>query len=600
MSDVDLAVKRGMLGWLLMAFGVVLIIIMVAAGSFGVDTDQKWGPLRIGILLVGLLCFALAFGWQVAGAIDERSKRSTGQTGAGQPSHIDQKAHFSSPAWIVLAVVFAVIVLVYVWLVSGGYMTNWPETAHFYDLLAEGFLQGQTSLPIEPSPELISLPDPYSPIARRGVPHIGDAVFFGGRYYMYWGPAPAAILAAWKLVTRQTVGDQYVVFISVTGTFLFATLILGYFRRNYYPRLPAWLMAASMVFVGTAHPMMWVLNSPTVHRGAIASGQTFLMAGLLLALPILDKSRIQVWRLGLASLLWVFAIGARATLLGPVAVLTVATVFQALSARKNRRAPRVMAKNLLAIGLPLIFGLAILGLYNYARFGSFVETGFRFQLARDNNDLIVSGNLFNPAYLVPNSLHYALAPFRYRDAFPFIRPNFDDVLPLSQLFDRLTIPDTYHLQNVNGLIFATPIIAFAVYAVVAMISGQVLLYPKASDLLSDGALLNRHRNLTRVITILVVASIIAALPPLLYFWVADRFMLDAVPLVTLVAAVGAWHLFRSTGNQPARRSLAKVLILVLAITSALIGFLLAFTGSGSRMDDINPDLYVTIVEFFSK
>ena len=594
------SLRRGLLGWLLLTAGLAPIILAITAGSFGVDADQKWGPLRIGILLIGLLCFAVALGWKVAGVIDEKSERFSGQSAARLQSHTDQSAGFSSLSRIALATVFGVIVLAYLWLVSGGYMTSLPETSKFYDSLAEGFLQGQTALPIEPSPELGLLSDPYSPTERRGVPHIGDAVYFGGRYYMYWGPAPAAILAAWKLVTQQTVGDEYVVFISVTATFLFATLIIFYFRRNYYPRIPAWLIAASLVFVGTAHPMMWVLNSPTVHRGAIASGQAFLMAGLLSALPILDKSRNQPWRLVFASLLWAFAIGARATLLGPVAVLTVATVFQALSARKNRRAPRVVVKNLLAIGLPLIFGLAILGVYNYARFGSFVETGFRFQLARGNNELIASGKLFNPAYLVPNSLHYSLAPFRYRDAFPFIRPNFDEVLPLSQLLNRLTIPDTYHLQNVNGLFFATPIIAFAGYAVVAMMSGQVLLYPKASVLLSDAALLNRHRNLTRVIAILVTASIIAVVPPLLYFWVADRFMLDAIPMVTLVAAVGAWHLYRSAHDQPARRSFTKILILALAVTSALIGFLLAFTGAGSRLDNINPVMYESIVEFFSK
>ena len=76
-------------------------------------------------------------------------------------------------------------------------------------------------------------------------------------------------------------------------------------------------------------------------------------------------------------------------------------------------------------------------------------------------------------------------------------------------------------------------------------------------------------------------------------------MLDAIPLLVLVAVIGAWHLYRSNSDYQARRSLAMVIIISLAIVSALVSFLLAFTGAGSRMDDVNPTLYREIIEFFS-
>jgi hypothetical protein len=314
----------------------------------------------------------------------------------------------------------------------------------------------------------------------------------------------------------------------------------------------------------------------------------------------MDGSRIQLWKLGLAGLLWVLAIGSRVTLIGAVAVLVIFTAVSMLSRKKNRRNWVVGANRLLAFGLPFALGLFILGLYNFVRFGSFIETGFRYQMANDNNALMAQGKIFNIVYLLPNVLYYSLAPLRSHPIFPFVRPSWEEIPPIASLVDRLDIPSIYRIQNVTGLLFALPAIALAGYLASQLLSGVMPLRAVENGLneIEQGG--DRYRQLNRILGVLIIAGIFTVVPTLFYFWVADRFLLDAVPLWALAAAVGSWYLYRSGCAYPARRYFAAALIVAFAIATAMVGFLLAFTGAGARLDDLNLSMYQKIIELFSK
>jgi hypothetical protein len=70
---------------------------------------------------------------------------------------------------------------------------------HHYEYLAEGFLRGHTYLPVEPDPRLLQLSDPYDPVANRPY-RLWDASLYHGRYYLYYGPAPAiTLMLPWRL-----------------------------------------------------------------------------------------------------------------------------------------------------------------------------------------------------------------------------------------------------------------------------------------------------------------------------------------------------------------------------------------------------------------
>src|SRR5690242_17012939 len=54
----------------------------------------------------------------------------------------------------------------------------------YYDYLGRAFAGGHLSLPLQPKPELLALPDPWDP-ARNGPFMVRDLALYDGRYYLY-------------------------------------------------------------------------------------------------------------------------------------------------------------------------------------------------------------------------------------------------------------------------------------------------------------------------------------------------------------------------------------------------------------------------------
>ena len=173
-------------------------------------------------------------------------------------------------------------------------------------------------------------------------------------------------------------------------------------------------------------------------------------------------------------------------------------------------------------------------------------------------------------------------------------------MSIPSLLSRLTIPGVYKVHDYVGLLFAVPAIIFAGYLVVVVLGGGRVLKPVE---FTSGSVESEHRPnfpLRYILGVIMASGILAAIPFMLYFWVANRFLLDAVPLLALAAAGGTWFLYQAGHSAPVRRAYSTVLIVSFTAATAVIGFLLAFTGAGSRFDDLNPEMYKKIIELFSQ
>jgi hypothetical protein len=176
------------------------------------------------------------------------------------------------------------IALAQVWIVSAGY-EGMPQYSDNYSRLATGFLHGELGFLVRPSPQLLALPDPYDPVANHFY-RWHDAVLYNGRYYLYWGPVPALLIAAVSGAIGDrtpTIGDQYLVIAFVLGTTVLAAILITQIRARFFPRQPVWSAALPILSLGLGTPVMYMLARGAVYEAAIASGQFFLMAGLVAA-----------------------------------------------------------------------------------------------------------------------------------------------------------------------------------------------------------------------------------------------------------------------------------------------------------------------------
>jgi hypothetical protein len=501
---------------------------------------------------------------------------------------------------LALVLLFIAVELMFVMFVSVGHMTTWPNETSYYGMLAEAFAQGQVALLIEPDPKLAELENPYPTAARPGIGTIPDASYFEGKYYIYWGPAPAAVVALWQTATSRPVGDEHIVFVAVSCIFIFSVLILFNLRRRYFPSLPGWMLAAGILLVATAHPLLWVLNWPTIYHAAIASAQAFLIAGLYFAIPVIDGTQSQPWRLILVGILWVSALGSRTSIAPAILLLVLATAIGLFFCQDGGRKENGALKKILMLILPIGIGIALIGFYNYVRFGNFLEVGFRYALSKnDLSSMFDNGLMFNPLYLLPNLFYYLISPIQFEPIFPIIRPLWNEIPEISRFLARFNIPDVHRVNDVTGILFAMPsilLVGYLVWELICYSRTWVADEPQAIGNIQTPSSLPGFR---RVFWAILMAACVALTPIFFFFWVASRYLLDAIPLFAILAVVGSWLLYQSTRRYPLRGTLAVVFILATVIVGALVSFVLAISGADSRFDDLNPALFETLSNLFS-
>jgi hypothetical protein len=74
-----------------------------------------------------------------------------------------------------------------VYVATAGLFPEWPDAqTQLYNLQADGFLDHQTSIKIAPSANL------------------WDTSYYNGRNFIYWGPVPALMVAAVKLLAGSS------------------------------------------------------------------------------------------------------------------------------------------------------------------------------------------------------------------------------------------------------------------------------------------------------------------------------------------------------------------------------------------------------------
>src|SRR5688500_8282055 len=113
----------------------------------------------------------------------------TGDASEVLPPVGDQRAR--GMGWferILIVALCAIIGWFHVWTVrsSGDPWKFGREQKDYYNLLIDGWLDGQLHMKVVVPPELLALKDPYDPTLRPPDLGLHDASFYNGKYYLYF------------------------------------------------------------------------------------------------------------------------------------------------------------------------------------------------------------------------------------------------------------------------------------------------------------------------------------------------------------------------------------------------------------------------------
>jgi hypothetical protein len=311
-----------------------------------------------------------------------------------------------------VAAAMAAVLGYFAWAVtSNGGFEDWGDQ-DYYRQQVRGWRQGTLALAVQPAPELLALADPYDP--RQNAPHrLGDASLFRGKYYLYFGAAPAftlmlpvTMLTGWEMTT----GAAVLVFCSVA--FLAASGLWLAIRRRYFPESAVIVAPLGVLALGFGTHLLALAQRAMFWELPIAAGLAFTLLALVAVFRALHgprPERAMAW----AGLALALAVASRPTCLF-AAPLLLAPLWKAW---RDGDPARPWWRLAVAAAVPLAAcGVAVMA-HNYARFGNPLEFGQHYQLSGAYESKWVH---FSARFIGPNAAVYFFQPVAWSWTFPFV------------------------------------------------------------------------------------------------------------------------------------------------------------------------------------
>ncbi|HVW21307.1 MAG TPA: hypothetical protein VHC86_08835 [Opitutaceae bacterium] len=281
----------------------------------------------------------------------------------------------------------------------------------YYGLLTRGFLHGHLYLDLPADPFLATLSNPSDPIARQG--HgLHDASYYRGHYYLYFGVTPVVVLfIPYRLLTGHFLDESLASPAFAAAGLAVAALLFRDIRRRFYPGATSAVAVVGIAAVGLAAMIPDLLRRSSVWEVPITCGFLCCLVALWAVFRALTVDRPAPW-LALASAAFGLAVGCRPDYLFGCPALLVPFFMRA------RRTPFPARWTLITATLLPISAVGVgLALYNWGRFGSPLDFGFRHLM---NGEQVASERLFSWPFLAYNLRAYWLLPAGWSRYFPFV------------------------------------------------------------------------------------------------------------------------------------------------------------------------------------
>jgi hypothetical protein len=449
----------------------------------------------------------------------------------------------------------------YTWTVksNGEPWSFGEEKRDYYNLLIDGYLDGQLHMKTEVPRALLQVRNPYDPQERPAGVGLHDASFYRGRYYVYFGAAPMVLLMLpFRLLTGMDLPLSLAVLVFVYAGFLVSVAVWLAVRRRYFPETGTLTTVLAVLVLGLAGVSAVLLRRPDMWELPIAGGYCFAMLTLAsvwqsLHAPPGARTRwfaAAGWFLGLA-------IASRPNYLIATPLLIPPLFWWWRS--EGRRPWRIAVSAI----VPLAVIGSLMAWHNYARFGNPLQFGQAYQLSLDYESKLPH---FRAAYV----------PFTVRTHF-FSAADWSAYFPFIRRPDLGEAPAgfTIHRGDVHGILFNFPI------AWLAFLSPLALWRRSPSE-----------RGLLGAWLASVALLFLAGVGLMLFFFsVLARYQMDFAPAFMLLACVGLLGVERwiRTLNFALSRMPIRTVVTLAAVGSAVFGVLFSLQYEG-LLGQNNPAL----------
>ncbi|PTX92597.1 phospholipid carrier-dependent glycosyltransferase [Opitutus sp. ER46] len=325
--------------------------------------------------------------------------------------------------WIVFAGVALLVGWFYLWSArteDASWRWGQPQT-DYYNLLVDGFLDGQLSLKVNVPPELLAVDDPYDPAKRPPGLGLHDASLYRGKYYLYFGATPAVtLMLPFRVITGVALPLPAAVVIFSWLGFLASGLTWRELRRRYFPNGGLLLWTLGLLALGLATMVPVLVRRANIWELPLSSMYAFGALAVYALFRSLHAERRPLAWLAMASLSLGLAVASKPTHLFAVGLILVPLAVRIWAARGTWREQRAALLRYAGAALVPLGGIGLaMAWYNLARFGSVTEFGISYQFSGLYE---VKARHFSWAYYPYNLWLYGFAPFEWSRYFPYLHP----------------------------------------------------------------------------------------------------------------------------------------------------------------------------------
>ncbi len=288
-----------------------------------------------------------------------------------------------------------------------------PVTYNHYNLLVDGFLSGHLYMDLAPDPSAVK----SGQVTPAYSPAVHDTSLYHGRYYLYFGAAPAVVLfLPWRVVTGGHLAQYWAAAILASAGYLASLGLLARLRRDHFPGLARGALFAGALLLGLVNWWPVLLCRIGMWEVPIAGAFCFSMLALLLLHKGTEGRGRPAW-LAAASLCCGLAVASRPNFIFGCAVLLLPLVFLWRSERGAPAGAAAWMGRVCAVLLPVSSVGALMAAYNFLRFGSPLEFGTSYMVLLTPEPTVP----FSLSFAWTNTYLYFLAPAHLSPWFPFFR-----------------------------------------------------------------------------------------------------------------------------------------------------------------------------------
>jgi hypothetical protein len=356
------------------------------------------------------------------------------------------------------------VALFYLWTTtsSNAPLESTKKPEDYYNLLTEAFYNWQTYILKEPDPRILSLDNPYDPIANAPY-RFHDLSLYNKHYYLYFGPTPVLTL----LLPYRILTGEYLSINLATTLFLLGSVIISFLIYKTLNLITGYAISKKLnniIFLNlafsTGAPIL--LRWANIYELAIITGNFYLLLGIYYLIKSILKNNNKF--IILSSVSFGLAIGSRPHLILAISIIVFALVFYDIKINNIRFNKYYIFDCInfrsICIFVPFFTIIVFLLLYNYIRFGNILEFGNKYILSGNEyftkseyaSHKISISNFFHLSNITPHSYYFLLKPFSLINNFPYF--TYDIREPLNQAKLALVERD---VGPIFGIIVISPI-----------------------------------------------------------------------------------------------------------------------------------------------